>query len=331
MRIPIIAIVVLAAGACASTGPSTNAGEYLTPAPVVAVLAPEAAARVSRPSCREDTLRYQPGWAVPVATMEDVDRALAALLPEEFASLGLKRRPLDGFHRQFVGVQAGGRRLVYIGGVARVLDSSWGRTASSRGAASAEQVRAALSSGLIEIDDVGSGRWAILFDPGNRRFGALAVDCSFGGAVAADAGDRWLPDTTVARTRAEAPGRPCGRIAAMRRTELAAALRRGGFSGSTDRAAVFRPQGCMASDQGELGVYYYRREFGTHRVTLRLMFFSASKGYLGMYDVPGPPLRVERDRVVYDLPVIEGTEIRIQDGHLPRTVLLDGEVKELFR
>lgn len=332
MRIPIIAILVLAAGACASAGPSINAEEYLTPAPVVAALAPVAAAGVSRPSCRDDTLRYQPGWAVPAVMVEDVDRALAALLPEEFASRGLERRPLDGYHRQFVGVQIDGRRLLYVSGVTRGLDSFWGRPASRRAMKPlGERMRAVLTSELIQPHDVGSGRWAILFDPGNRRFGALAVDCSFGGPVAPDAGDRWLPDTTTPPTRAMVPDGACGRNVVMPRAELASILKRGEFSGSVDRKASIRLVGCVPSRQGELGVYFYRREFGNHRVTYRLIFISNTEGYMGMYDVPGAPSRIEGDRIVYDLPVMEGNEIHIREGHPPRSVHLDGEVKTLLR
>ncbi|MBB4638477.1 hypothetical protein [Longimicrobium terrae] len=123
----------------------------------------------------------------------------------------------------------------------------------------------------------------------------------------------------------------CDRSHVTSRAQLASILTRGGFSGIIDRAASIRLVGCVRSAQGGVGVYYYQRVFGNHRMTHRLIFISNVEGYMGMYDVPGPPSRIEGERIIYDLPVDEGNEIRIRDGRPPRSVHLDGEVKELFR
>jgi hypothetical protein len=129
-----------------------------------------------------------------------------------------------------------------------------------------------------------------------------------------------------------AHGQACVASPEVPRAELASVLKRGGFSGVLDDSASVRLAGCLRGAGEELRVYYYERVSGSaRRMTSRLIAVSNVSGYLGMYAVSGPPSAVREDRIVFPVPEEHGNVIAVRDGKLPRQVLIDGELLDLFK
>lgn len=114
-------------------------------------------------------------------------------------------------------------------------------------------------------------------------------------------------------------------------TELIGVLSNDNFSGVLDANTSLKYFGGYKSGDRELGVYVYQREFGNHRLTQRLLFVLNGKHYLGMYEIPEPPVSMEGFNVVFPFSSEHGNTISLQTGELPTEVLLDGELMEFFK
>jgi hypothetical protein len=199
MRIQVLACAVVFVVACSNTAGGRHGGQAAGPMrlasrPVVVAVAPSSAARIQHPGCQPDSLSYAPGWEIQPRSMDSIDTAAASVMAEKLAAGDAARRDnLDNYHRQYVGVQIAGRSLVYINGISRELDTFFVNPGPESSKNPEERLQALFRSELLQPNDAGAGHWAIVFDPATGRFGELAIGCSFGGPVAPDAGESWLP------------------------------------------------------------------------------------------------------------------------------------------
>jgi hypothetical protein len=90
----------------------------------------------------------------------------------------------ERYHRGYVGVVIGERRLLFIRGLSLDLTNWLFSTLPEEGRA--KNVEDLLMH-RATVSDAGAGVWSILYDPVSRRFGRIHVSCSFAG----NAGPTW--------------------------------------------------------------------------------------------------------------------------------------------
>jgi hypothetical protein len=107
-------------------------------------------------------------------------------------------------------------------------------------------------------------------------------------------------------------------------------LLNGGFSGVFDKNTEMFFIGQYKNKTINRKAYYYEREFGSaRRMTKRVVIVSGDV-YSGMYSVPdGPP--VLKDGVLIFPNHDDGCCISLKGEELPKKVLIDGEMLELFK
>lgn len=78
-------------------------------------------------------------------------------------------------------------------------------------------------------------------------------------------------------------------------------------------------------------IYLYKKEFGNKRLTKRLIIFSKNNDYLGMYDIPEIPTRIEGNKVYFPIEEKWGNSITFDGDSPPKQIYLDGESYSFFR
>ena len=113
------------------------------------------------------------------------------------------------------------------------------------------------------------------------------------------------------------------------KNSIESVLLKGGFSGIFDKNAKMFFIGQYENGNINRKVYYYEREFGNARMTKRVVIVSGNV-YSGMYDVPNDP-PVLREGVLIFSNQDDGCCISLKGEELPKEVLVDGEILELFK
>lgn len=106
-------------------------------------------------------------------------------------------------------------------------------------------------------------------------------------------------------------------------------LIKGGFSGIFDKNTKMFFIGQYKGGKINRKVYYYEREFGNARLTKRVVIISGDV-YSGMYSVPDD-LPVLKEGFLIFPNQSDGCCISLKDEELPKEVLIDGEILELFK
>ena len=107
-------------------------------------------------------------------------------------------------------------------------------------------------------------------------------------------------------------------------------LLKGGFSGIFDKNTKMSFIGRYKGGKIDRKVYYYEREFGcARRMTKRVVIVSGDV-YSGMYSVPDDPPVLKEGILIFPNQS-DGCCISLKDEELPKEVLIDGEILELFK
>lgn len=89
--------------------------------------------------------------------------------------------------------------------------------------------------------------------------------------------------------------------------------------------------GELNSNSSIFKLFIYTNEFGNNRLTKRLLVFSRTDNYIGMYDIPELPTKIEKNKVVFPLEEKWGNSITFEGGSPPKKIYLDGETYSFFR
>ncbi len=113
------------------------------------------------------------------------------------------------------------------------------------------------------------------------------------------------------------------------KNSIESVLLKGGFSGIFDKNAKMFFIGQYENGNINRKVYYYEREFGNARLTKRVVIISGDV-YSGMYSVPDDPPVLKEGILIFPNQS-DGCCISLKDEELPKEVLIDGEILELFK
>lgn len=104
------------------------------------------------------------------------------------------------------------------------------------------------------------------------------------------------------------------------------------FSGVIDDKSKLDNLGCLKLDNKSVIFIYYQREFGNYRLAQRLIVYSKDSGYVGMFEIADKPfLDVEKKILLFPYDESEGNRILFENGQIPTEVLLDGNIKNIYK
>lgn len=154
-----------------------------------AVLPLAAAPRTLEACMRKIPRGIQGYWTPGEALVRDVERRLPPVLD---AVLVRVARANDyehtyttaDYHRQYVGITRGGKRLVYVNGMASSFVKAWSRGAvNTEIGAAADTATPAWARVPLDACDGGSGFFGVVYDPETGEFGRVEFNQSFNGIV----------------------------------------------------------------------------------------------------------------------------------------------------
>jgi|ERR1017187_6126952 hypothetical protein len=113
-------------------------------------------------------------------------------------------------------------------------------------------------------------------------------------------------------------------------------LAKGGFSGELNGKVRLTQLGTIQCGQTGYAVIYYEWEESNPpgaaiHATQRVLFLGGDRHYVGSYSVDDRPLKIAPASILFDYLQALGNVIKCSRTQLPKTVLLNGEPRVLFK